>query len=146
MGKLKLEIRHCIKQDRLIDQEIVECGQEKIEEVRQIAFSSLDPFDIEAIDIDDIMALMECGKQYSVEELVEQFGISIDTVKALLAPHDFIDIPDVIAESENTGVIDSVFSNVDLHNSAEPFPLNGVVEFSDEELARMVYELEHAFD
>lgn len=152
MGKLKLETQRRVEHDRMRGQEIVECGEERLEEAEAYAHAPIfNPLeDIEAIDIDDITALMECGKKYTVEELVEQFGISVDAAKAVLAPCNHIDIAKAIAEAENTEAIDSVFSDADLSESAEPFddnlPLNKITEFSDEELAQMVYELEHAFD
>lgn len=150
MGKLKLETQRRVEHDSMRGQEIVECGEQKIDEVRQIYSPSRSPFDFEVIGIDDIAVLMECGKQYSVEELVSQFGISVDVAESLLAPRNCIDILNTIAEDETTEAIDSVFSDADLSESAEPvdgdLPLNEIAEFSDEELAQMVYELEHAFN
>ena len=52
---------------------------------------------IETIDLDDIAARMECGKQDSVEELVEQFCVPIDVAKSLLAPCDCMDTAKAIA-------------------------------------------------
>lgn len=150
MGKLKLEVRRCVEEDGVRCREIIECGEHKIEEAHQMYSSSPTPFDFEAIDIDSIMALMECGKHYSVEELVGQFGVSADTAKSLLGPRSYIDIPSEVAESELLQATDAIFDNGDLCECAEPFsgdlPLNEITEFSDEELERMIYELKHAFD
>lgn len=152
MGKLKLEAQRRVEQDRLRNQEIVECGEERLEEAEAYAhaliFNPLE--DIEAIDIDDITALMEGGKKYTVEELVEQFGISVDAAKSVLVPCNHIDIAKAIAKTENTEAIVSIFENADEHEAAESsdsdLPLNESWDYSNEELARMVYELEHAFD
>lgn len=152
MGKLKLEAQRRVEQERLRSQEIVECGEERLEEAESYTHAPIfNPLeDIEAIDIDDITALMECGKKYTVEELVEQFGISVDAAKSVLASCDHIDIAKTIAEAENTEAIVSIFENADEHETAESsdsdLPLNESWDYSDEELARMVYELEHAFD
>ena len=152
MGKLKLEAQRRVEQDRLQSQEIVECGEERLEEAESYAHAPIfNPLeDIEAIDIDDITVLMECGKKYTVEELVEQFGISVDAAKSVLAPCDSTDIGKAIAEAENTEAIVSIFENADEHEAAESsdsdLPLNESWDYSDEERARMVYELEHAFD
>ena len=87
-------------------------------------------------------------EKYIVEELVEQFGISVDAAKSVLAPCDHID--KAITEAENIEVIVSIFENADEHETTESsdsdLPLNESWNYSDEELARMVYELEHAFD
>lgn len=152
MGKLKCETQHRDEQDRMRNQEIVECGEKRLEEVKnytQVPF--LDSVEyIEAIDIDDITALMECGKDYTVEELVEQFGISVDSAKSLLTRRNCIEISDAIAESETAIATNSNFDSVDVFESAEPFdgnlPLDTMKELSDEEYAQMAYALEHAFD
>ena len=150
MGKLKLEAQRRVEQERLRSLEIVECGEERLEEAEAYAHAPIfNPLeDIEAIDIDDITALMECGKKYTVEELVEQFDISVDAARSVLAPCNHI--AKAIAEAENTEAIVSIFENADEHEAAESsdsdLPLNESCDYSDEELARMVYELEHAFD
>lgn len=150
MGKLKLEAQRRVEQERLRNQEIVECGEERLEEAESYThapiFNTLE--DIEAIDIDDITALMECGKKYTVEELVEQFGISVDAAKSVLAPCDHI--AKAITEAENIEAIVSIFENADEHKAVESsnsdLPINEQWKYSDEELSKMVYELEHAFD
>lgn len=139
MGKLKLEAQRRVEQDWLQSQEIVECGEERLEEAKSVAHASIFNLleDIETIDIADITALLACGKKYTVEELVEQFGVPIDVAQSLLAPCDRMDIAKAIAEAEKTEAVES--SNSDL-------PFNEQREYGDEELARMVYELKHAFD
>lgn len=139
MGKLKLEAQRRVEQDWLQSQEIVECGEERLEEAKSVAHASIFNLleDIETIDIADITALLACGKKYTVEELVEQFGVPIDVAQSLLAPCDRMDIAKAIAEAEKIEAVES--SNSDL-------PFNEQREYGDEELARMVYELKHAFD
>lgn len=130
MGKLKLEAQRRVEQNQLRSQEIVECVEERLEEAEAYAHAPIfNPLkDIEAIDIDDITALMGCGKKYTVEELVEQFGISVDAAKSLLDACDHIDIAKAIAEAENTEAIVSIFENADEHEAAESsdsdLPLN----------------------
>ena len=152
MGKLKSETQRCVEQDWLQSQEIVECGEKRLEEAKSFAHASIfNPLeDIEAIDIDDITALMACGKKFTVEELVEQFGVPIDVAKSLSAPCDCMDIAKAIVEAENTEAVVSIFENADEYEAVESsnsdLPINEQWEYCDEELARIVYKLEHAFD
>lgn len=72
MGKLKLEAQRRVEQERLRSQEIVECGEERLEEAESYTHAPIfNPLeDIEAIDIDDITALMECGKNILSKNLL----------------------------------------------------------------------------
>lgn len=145
MGKLKLEAQRRVEQDRLRSQEIVECGEKRLEETKSYAHASiLNSLEaIEAIDIDDIQTLMACGKKYTVEEFVEHFGISVDAAKSVLSPYDHI--AKAIAEAEDTEAIVSIFENADEHEVAEPsdsdLPLNELWDYSDEEFARCYMKL-----
>ena len=152
MKKLKLEAQRRVEQDWLHSQEIVECGEEGLEEAKSFAHAPIfNPLeDIEAIDIDDIAVLMALGEKYTVEELAEQFGVPIGVAKSLLVPHDCMDVAKAIVEAENTKAVVSIFENADEHEAVEPsnsdLPFNEQRKYGDEELAMMVYELEHAFD
>lgn len=154
MGKLKLEAQRRVEQDRIRirGQEIVECGEEKLKEAESYAHIPIvHPLEtIEAIDIDDIAALMECGKEYTLKDIIEQFGLSPDIAKSLLAPCECTDIAKAIAEAESTESIVSIFDNENEYEVAESsdsdLPIDELREYRDEELRQMVYELEHAFD
>lgn len=66
---------------------------------------------------------------------------------ALCAP---IDIAKAIAEAENTEAIVSIFENTDKQDAVESSDRDLLLDesrnYGDEKLARIVYELEHAFD
>lgn len=156
MGKLKLEARHRVEQNKVRGHEIIEYAEQKLEETRQInSPSHLPIFDLD--EDEDFNYKKDsrletngvCGKG-GISELVEMFGISENAARSLLTPRDSIDVPNVIVESETDKVAESVFDDADLCEPAEPFnsdlPLNETMEFSDEELERTVYELKHTFD
>ena len=106
--------------------------------------------EIEAIDIDDIWSLMECGKAYTVKDLVEEFGISVDSAKSVLALFEHVDIAQAIAEMEINEATDISLDHGGA-SEAEPLwdyknPQNSFNGFPEDELAQMVEILEHLFD
>ena len=106
--------------------------------------------EIEAIDIDDIGCLMECGKSYTVKDLVEEFGISVDSAKSVLALREHVNIAQAIAEMEINEATDISLNHGGV-DEAEPFgnyenPQNSFNGFHEDKLAQMVESLEHLFD
>lgn len=152
MGRLKFEAQCRLSQEQTHGQEVIECGDEKVKErdsyLRPSIPLSLE--DIEAIDIDDIAAILDCGRNYTVGDLVEQFGISVEVAESLLNNRSSMDMPNLIAENEIMEPLSSNANAIDIRDFAEPFDndlLSGEKgNLSDEDIAQMVYDLEHAFD
>ena len=152
MGSLKFEAQCRLRQEQTRGQEVIECGDEKVKErdsyLRPSIPLSLE--DIEAIDIGDIAAILDCGKNYTVSDLVEQFGISIEVAESLLNNSSGMVEPNTIAKNEIVEPLSSNSDALDIRDFVEPFDNDLLSDekggLSDEDITQMIYDLEHAFD
>lgn len=115
--------------------------------------------EIEAVDLEDISAIMDCGRKYTVAKLMEQFGLTKEQAQSLVVTHEMLPPSTIGADLMETqdrlawgnGLISSDIDidygteNDFLDIESEPYDNLELCDLEEMVLEEMVKELENLF-